>query len=698
MSAAGSAPGGAPLEIPPERVREEIAKILASKFFANAPRANKFLSYIADRTLKDPTVYLSEFEIAVEVFGKNEKTFDARIDNDVRVGASRLRDRLERYYKADGVADAILVEVPPGGFKPVFSIRSIEPPPPPPLPPPPPRPLPVGPLALAVLAALLRMAVPFIPPPPPPLASRVAVLLFASPANEPEMEKLSQGLTARVTSSLAQIESLWVVPGEDVVFGGVQTVGQARVRYHVDLVVTGRVERQGEVLLVTINVNNAIPDPPKVLNSHQVSTEGDVAVFQNLAVKEVAELLAPHVVLPARTILLSLPVETPAAKALYEEGNINLDRGVTGTDSAIKLYERALEADSKFAPAHAGLCMAYVNKYDHQRDPQWLNGAQRSCERASGIDSNLAPVRVALGMLRSARGKHEEAITEFHFAQKLDPRSVKALYGLARAYERRGRDTECEDALREAIRIRPGYWRGYKELGLHYYRRGRYAEAAGFFEQALDRAPDNPELYSNLSGVYIQLGRLDEAVKIAREESSRGYANAHNNLSAAYYYQGRYAESLREMQEAARLASERDARVLGDLAHAYRWAGDDGRAREHYREAIRLAVESLDANPTDSALRAELAFYYADARDAARATAEIRKALDGAPRDSDVLYRAILVYEMTGDRDKALGAVKQMLAQGPLRGEVRLDPDLAKMRADPRYQTLPSGPAAGLTK
>ena len=58
----------------------------------------------------------------MQVFGK-EDTFDPRTDPIVRVQARRLRAKLVRYYREEGRADETVIELPKGGYAPVFKQR-----------------------------------------------------------------------------------------------------------------------------------------------------------------------------------------------------------------------------------------------------------------------------------------------------------------------------------------------------------------------------------------------------------------------------------------------------------------------------------------------------------------------------------------------------------------------------------------------
>lgn len=94
-------------------------RVLASKVFEAAGRAREFLSFIVDETLAGRGDRLKGYSIAVQVF-ERPADFDAQTDPLVRVEAGRLRRRLAEYYQGDGRDDPVRIELPRGGYTPVF--------------------------------------------------------------------------------------------------------------------------------------------------------------------------------------------------------------------------------------------------------------------------------------------------------------------------------------------------------------------------------------------------------------------------------------------------------------------------------------------------------------------------------------------------------------------------------------------------
>ncbi len=67
---------------------------------------------------------------------------------------------------------------------------------------------------------------------------------------------------------------------------------------------------------------------------------------------------------------------------------------------------------------------------------------------ALALDGSLAEPHYELGNLALAKGKTQEALQHLEAAAKLNPKSSKIRYALARAYRRLGRSEEATKELR----------------------------------------------------------------------------------------------------------------------------------------------------------------------------------------------------------------------------------------------------------
>ena len=104
-------------------VREQLERILGSEAFAGAGRHSRVLRYLVERTLAGEGDQLKEYVLGTEAFDRAD-SYDPRIDSIVRVEVRRLRSRLEDYYRGTGAGDAVLIDIPRGGYVPVFTLQA----------------------------------------------------------------------------------------------------------------------------------------------------------------------------------------------------------------------------------------------------------------------------------------------------------------------------------------------------------------------------------------------------------------------------------------------------------------------------------------------------------------------------------------------------------------------------------------------
>src|SRR6266571_1153768 len=102
----------------PQAVRRQLERALASASFIRSERLSRFLRFVVERHLEGRDNELKESVIALEVFGARD--YDSKQDSIVRTEAGRLRARLAEYYAGQGSGDAVIIELPKGGYVPAF--------------------------------------------------------------------------------------------------------------------------------------------------------------------------------------------------------------------------------------------------------------------------------------------------------------------------------------------------------------------------------------------------------------------------------------------------------------------------------------------------------------------------------------------------------------------------------------------------
>ena len=98
---------------------QAVQRVVASRSFSKAARLSTFLIYVADRALRGREDEITEQQVGVHVFGR-PTDYNPGDDNIVRGSARQLRQRLALFYQEEGQGETIRIEVPRGGYVPVF--------------------------------------------------------------------------------------------------------------------------------------------------------------------------------------------------------------------------------------------------------------------------------------------------------------------------------------------------------------------------------------------------------------------------------------------------------------------------------------------------------------------------------------------------------------------------------------------------
>jgi serine/threonine-protein kinase len=504
--------------------QQQLDRILSSATFRQVDRLKRFLSFIVRESLEGRGDQLKEYVVGVQVFDK-DSSFDPRADPIVRVQARRLRARLGRYYREEGGNDATVIELPKGGYAPVFRPRE------------------------AAASGRRSMG--------PTLAGQntIAVLPFSDHSASHDLGYFCDGLYQELIHRLARVEALRVLvapPGEAALGGAggaLQYAGQ------VAMLVTGAVRKAGDRLRVTVHLVDA------ATASYLWSESIDAAAADILAVHEmvadtVVKKLEPRLTDEGQRRGSRRPAENLAARNLYLQGRYHLNqRTDEGLQKALDFFEKAIVEDAHFALAHSGLADAHsllahygvrqpslawaaaassaataVMLDGHSaeartslahvkatQDWDW-HGAQREFHMAIGFDPGYATAHhwYAMSCL-VPKGRLDEALDEMRIAQSLDPVSsiVARDLALIHAY-RRDYDAaleQCDHTIELNPHFSPAYW----ALGVIQEQRQDLDEAIAAFQRAIDLSPHSPRMHAGLGRTHALSGKKPLALASLRK-------------------------------------------------------------------------------------------------------------------------------------------------------------------------------------
>ena len=105
-----------------EERRALIERVAASEHFRRSARLRDFLLYVGNQSLKNGHADINEQDVGAHVFGRSP-SYDRSQDNIVRVNATELRKRIDTYFATEGAHETLILEIPRGGYKPLFHRR-----------------------------------------------------------------------------------------------------------------------------------------------------------------------------------------------------------------------------------------------------------------------------------------------------------------------------------------------------------------------------------------------------------------------------------------------------------------------------------------------------------------------------------------------------------------------------------------------
>jgi serine/threonine-protein kinase len=494
-------------------IRQQLDRVLASATFQQVDRLKRFLSFIVEEAAAGRGDQLKEYVIGVHVFGK-EPQFDPRTDPIVRVQARRLRARLVRYYREEGSADEITLELPKGGYAPVFKRRDDAVPP-----------------KRSITAALTSR-------------NTIAVVPFADYSRAGELAFFCQGLTQEIIHRLTRCKGLRVMaarddgsPGDAAMF----VSGSVRGSAEKARIVAQLVDATSGSLLWSESLDTSLED---ALATEETMAESIVSKLQPLALDTTPPTWGGR------------PTQNLAANNFYLQARYHLNqRTEEGLLKAVDFFEKATIEDAGFALAQSGLADAYgLLAHYSVRGPADVWAKAASCAAtAVMLDAHSAEAHTSLAHVKSTQnwdwtdaerefkraislnsryptahhwfamsclvpqGRLDEALDEMLVAQSLDPVSAIIARDVAVVHFYRRDFASALDQCDHAIELNSHFSPAYHTLGLVQEQRQEFEEAVAALQRAVALSPQSPRMHAALGRALALSGRRAQAEKILRQ-------------------------------------------------------------------------------------------------------------------------------------------------------------------------------------
>ncbi len=594
-------------------VSAALARVLASQSFATSPRHRAFLEAVLRQYLTAPEAEpLKELTLGVEVFGRDAATFDPRVDNIVRVEARRLRDRLKLYYDTEGSADALILDIPRGGYRATVTPRAqVVASLPAPAPAAGGESMPVTSVSAATtgapptasthvrwpifgillgvaLTALAGLGVATTARPSSAAldgtlapAATLAVLPLANLTGDATMDPFVDGLTDEVTDGLARVPGLRVTARSSAfVFRNTaqdaRAIGRALGVSHL---VEGSVQKDGDRVKVTTRLVRS-NDGSQVWSRAWVVPSGDIFRVQASVTRMVADAIDPEL-LATRTLGSRVRPRNTRAFDAYVRG-LAAFRTMTpaGFREAERGAEECIRLEPSFARAHTLWGIARYSTLSSAGgvpDLVQLQAARDALSRALAYDPDDALAHANLGGI-AMEFDYDWPTAREHYqrALRLSPQAIEPYAGgLLLA----GRGAEAEQQYRRAKDLDPMNLGVRMKLILTLSVLSRPQDALALLDDLELMAPGNPAWLMMRGGLLLQAGDGPAALTaLARaREAMPGVPQIALLEAIALNAVGRRSEALTQISAIEPALGARFPYALGQayaaLGHADRAAG-----------------------------------------------------------------------------------------------------------------------------
>ena len=408
----------------------------------------------------------------------------------------------------------------------------------------------------------------------------IAVLPFKNIGGDVNNEPFSDGMTDEITTALGKVEGLRVAARSAAFrFKGKNVVPEEIGRQlHVLYVLDGGVRMGGNRRRVSAQlINVARGNETWAEEYDRDARDRDVFVVQDEITRAIVAALRVHLSGPASAALAEHATVSPEAHDLYLQGRYFFARRDSASlRKAQDYFERAIQKDSSYALAWAGLSDAYshIGVFGYVPPRAVYAKAKAAALQALALDSTLAGAHTSLGFIALFYDwDWPTAGRQFDRALALDPRYPDAHLFHGWYFVATNR---MDDAIREvqtAVNLEPFSSVNNARLSSMLFLARRYDEALAQSLRVLelDSLVPGPAGRGDLARAYLWLGRCAESLAALEGRPVFSAIFSGGLLGYAYARCGRRAQALAELDRLGAVA--REGRYVSHYALAMIHAG-----------------------------------------------------------------------------------------------------------------------------
>ncbi|WP_026950103.1 adenylate/guanylate cyclase domain-containing protein [Algoriphagus mannitolivorans] len=346
----------------------------------------------------------------------------------------------------------------------------------------------------------------------------IAVLPFENLSQDAGHEYFSEGLTGDIIYQLSEIDSIRVVPFEQVEnFKGTElsldSIGKI---FDVTTVLKGSVDFIGSKVQVNVRLVD-IANSKNIWSETYTRENTGIVSIQNTIAREIARALNANLSSQELFQIGKTQTTSPEAYDLYLKAkNYYFKYNREANPKAISYFKQAIKIDPNYALAYAGLADAFSQMPSYGLGMTWLDSSMEASDKALAIEPTLAEAYSSKGINYYYQGKNEYAKISFEKALAYKPNLSRTTGNLATIYFSQGELVKSLKLQAKSASLNPRAFLPYQISGWIYRILGDADNADYFLRKAIE-IQENAINYEQLAYNLISIGKKKEAAALIPE-------------------------------------------------------------------------------------------------------------------------------------------------------------------------------------
>lgn len=321
-----------------------------------------------------------------------------------------------------------------------------------------------------------------------PVQKSIAVLPFKNESSDSSNQYFVNGLMESTLGSLQKIEGLRVISRTSVEkYRNVDlTIPEIAEELQVSYFVEGSGQKLGDQVMLNIQLIEAATD--EHIWAHQYQRQIiDIFSLQNEVAKQIADAVEVMITPAELEQISKQPTDNMIAYDFYLQAlEPYYTRTTEGLETAIPLFEKAIEHDPAFAQAYANMSIAYYFLDVYHVDKQYADEINNYADKALLYDPQSAECLIAKALYYMYTKDYRLALPHLEKALEYNPNSSAVVQMLADFYAR--------------IVPNTAKYLEYALMGIQ-------------LDVAVEDSITKSYTYLHLSNALVQTGFFDEAIK-----------------------------------------------------------------------------------------------------------------------------------------------------------------------------------------